>query len=375
MKNSFVKTLSVCLCLVMLLPICGCRNEETEAFWDEAKYVEENKYLSATGFLDSVCYDGIIYYCLSGYLYYAATDGSEAGPLCSKPECTHRSSMCGAHTNVILKPHLMMYNGRLYWLEGTMEGYRLVSAEPGSGERRIEQKYDSRFWLSRFNCHTTIHANTLFLCGIEANVEDGQAGEAAFIYAQDLESGEIEHIFESDMDEFGAGCIMKRNGNSIYLALILCDGVRIVELDLDTREVTEERFTDADSTYIDMTVEDDRFVFRKEFSLLSIDRATGKKTELFRGMPFCANDEAVLCYKDMTRFECYDYDHNLIGEWCFEDAGLTFPESTKYPLGCVDGKLFFLAEPDTGDDPNIGYLISCVPEENRFEVVQAIPRR
>lgn len=90
-------------------------------------------------------------------------------------------------------------------------------------------------------------------------------------------------------------------------------------------------------------------------------------------LKFLFNDKAVLTIADMAHFRCYDYDNNLIGEWCFEDAGLTFPESTKFPLGCVDGKLFFRVQPLT-EDPNMGYLISCVPEENRFEVVQAIPR-
>ncbi|MBR6429434.1 MAG: hypothetical protein IKS43_07250 [Clostridia bacterium] len=377
MKNSFVKTLSACLCLVMLLPICGCRNEETEALWDEAKYVRENARLNAVGVVDAVAYDGIIYYYVGGpYLYYAAVDGSEAGPLCSKPECTHDSPSCGAHTNIILNAQLMMYNGRLYWLEGDAGNYKLVSAVPGSNDRRVEQRYEPSFWRSHMGCYSTISNGMLYLAGTGLEIHDGEPKESAFIYVQDLGSGEMELVFCQSMDELYMETFVRRQGDTIYLALS-GEAVKVLAFDMKTREVSETAEFDCNGTYYDsMTVEEDRIVFTGYESIGVLDLETGSLKEVFRGEGiFLLNDKAVLSVYDMTHCGCCDYDGNLIGEWCFADAGLTFPESTKYPLGCVDGKLFFLAEPDTGDDPNIGYLISCVPEENRFEVVQAIPRR
>lgn len=374
MKNSFVKTLAVCLCLVMLLPICGCRNEETEALWDEAKYVRENARLNAAGAMDAVVYDGIIYYYVGGpYLYYAAVDGSEAGPLCSKPECTHDSPSCGAYTNIVLNAHLMMYNGRLYWLEGDAGNYKLVSAVPGSNDRRVEQRYEAAFWRSHMGCYSTISNGMLYLAGIGHEIHDGEPKESAFIYVQDLGSGEMELVFDRDIDGLCMNALVKRHGDTIYLAMTGED-LRIIAFDMKTREVSEVAALNGVGQYFDMTAEDDRIVLRGDASIDELDPATGTLKELYRGESLLNNDKAVLDVVDMTHFECFDLDNDFIGEWCFEDAGLTFPESTKFPLGCVDGKLFFLAEPDTGDDPNIGYLISCVPEENRFEVVQAIPR-
>ena len=377
MKNSFLKTLAACLCLVMLLPICGCRNEETEALWDEAKYVRENARLNTICEKNTTVYDGIIYYYLGGrYLYYAAVDGSEAGPLCSKPECTHDSPSCWAHTNIVLNAQLMMYNGRLYWLEGDIGNYKLVSAVPGSNDRRVEQRYEPSFWRSHMGCYSTISNGMLYLAGIGLEIHDGEPKESAFIYVQDLESGEMELVFDRDIEGLEMSALVKRYGDTIYLAMTGED-LRIIAFDIKTREVTEVASFDGVGEFLNMVVDEGRIILAGPESIKALDLETGVFEELFHSTdyPSLFNDKAVLENVDMTHFRCCDYDHNLIGEWCLEDAGLTFPESTKYPLGCVDGKLFFLAEPDTGDDPNLGYLISCVPEENRFEVVQAIPRR
>ncbi|MBR6429429.1 MAG: hypothetical protein IKS43_07225 [Clostridia bacterium] len=373
MKNSFVKTLAVCLCLVMLLPICGCRNEETEALWDEAKYVRENARLNAAGAMDAVVYDGIIYYYVGGpYLYYAAVDGSEAGPLCSKPECTHDSPSCGAYANIVLNAQLMMYNGRLYWLEGDAGNYKLVSAVPGSSDRSVEQRYEAAFWGSHMGCYSTISNGMLYLAGKGLEIHDGEPKESAYIYVQDLGSGEMELVFDRDIDGLCMNALVKRHGDTIYLAMTGED-LRIIAFDMKTREVSEVAALNGVGEYFDMTAEDDRIVLRGDASIDELDPATGTLKKLYRGESLLNNDKAVLDVVDMTHLECFDLDNDLIGEWCFEDAGLTFTESGKIPLGCVDGKLFFLAEP-LSDDPNVGYLISCVPEENRFEVVQAIPR-
>ena len=374
MKNSFVKTLSVCLCLVMLLPVCGCQNEGTEALWDEAKYVEENSSISAFGDVDAVCCDGVLYYCWSvPYLYYAAIDGSEAGPLCSKPECTHRSVDCAAHTNIIIKAQLMMYKGRLFWLEGNAGGYNLVSAEPGSGDRRTEQRYELSFWRSHSGCYSTISNGVLYLAGKGIEVHDGKPNESVFIYAQDLENGNMELVYELVIEGLEANCLAKRWGDTIYIAITNND-LCILAFDMSTREVREIVSLNDVGGYSDMVIEKGRILLRGENCIRAVDPAAGDSEVIYRGEGvFLFNDKAVLTIADMAHFRCYDYDNNLIGEWGFDEAGLMFTEAIKFPLGCVDGKLFFRVQPMT-EDPNMGYLISCVPEENRFEVVQAIPR-
>ena len=145
-----------------------CATEDTVYFAYQRTPLIGERYYETICFLDKA----------SGYV----------GPLCGKPECTHRDKNCNAYIEA--QSHgLSIYDGRLYWMQRSLVSdvaSALCSVALDGTDRRLVRELDRELLPSATN--GVFHRGWFYLAGYGQNVVDGEAGHNIYVAAWPLDS-------------------------------------------------------------------------------------------------------------------------------------------------------------------------------------------
>ena len=148
--------------------------------------------------------DGATY--IDAYLISSLdTATGECMPLCGKPECLHNDMECNAYigTSGIW---LMLYNGRLYWLEGNYNNTTLYSMNIDGTGRKKEMPVDPELFKLAYGMGTAeIIDNVLYICGTAESVKNGKIIRSAVVFKQSFDESKGELIYRIDdcVEAFG----------------------------------------------------------------------------------------------------------------------------------------------------------------------------
>lgn len=117
-------------------------------------------------------------------------------PLCGKPECTHDVETCNARISSGFV-RLMLYQDRLYWLDGT-EHHTLLSVKLDGTERKEVMQLDRELGReARGLGSAAIHDDVLYICAGGTSIQDGMPVDTVTVFRQSLGSKEGELIYRS----------------------------------------------------------------------------------------------------------------------------------------------------------------------------------
>ena len=377
MKKILTCFFPLLLSLFLILSVCGCGKEaESNDEYD----TDGNSLLFTSGLVNSLYFDGALYFKSSSFYrsfidYYVPAD-NEYGTLCARPECMHDSDSCDGYVIGMKSTQLMMYGGRLYFIDQNPSAgnWQLVSQSPGGRDRRTHLKFDQEFFMGVGVKLSAIYDGTLYMFGNSTGVDDGKSINRAVLYSQSLDGGELETLFEQDLEQ---PLLVKRVGNTVWFALSRPGELALYSFDLESGELAE-RFNGAqEQEFSEMFVEGENFLFLSYGSVWELDTSdrTMKERIAFSEPNehiFMLSRNAVFLLTDQTHYRCVDYSGRLLGEGQIADKeGFALGESMKTPVGCIDGKLYFLAATVfTTPEPYI-YFLSYDPAADSFAVIRS----
>ena len=109
------------------------------------------------------------------------------GPLCGKPECTHRDKNCNAYIQG-RSYSLSVYDGRLYWLERRMTPSIYSTALDGT-DRRLVRELDGEL-IQNGGINGVFHRGWFYMAGEYQKVENGEPNSYVYMVAWPLDSEE-----------------------------------------------------------------------------------------------------------------------------------------------------------------------------------------
>ena len=174
-----------------------CATEDT--FYFAYSDVKVGQYYEMICFLDKA----------SGYV----------GPLCGKPECTHRDKNCNAYIEA-RSNSLSVYDGRLYWVEESMSGgfaYAICSTALDGTDRRLVRELD-RELIQSGAIDGVFHRGWFYMAGEYQNVEDGIPNSYVYAVAWPLDpEEEAVVLFDMPMGMASTNYYIQGYGDSVYL--------------------------------------------------------------------------------------------------------------------------------------------------------------
>ena len=370
MKKHSKTALSVCLCLILLIAFCGCVDKGEKEARDREETLEENALMCTRFGQNGVYHDGVLYFVFPTVqtLYYSVLDDGENGPLCSKAECTHDSDDCSARLHSITDPHLMLYNGRLFFTDQDHDGWTLVSVTPGSADRRSHAAFAFEAFAGMYGSFSATYNDTLYFCGSREGVAGGEPFKQIEIYSQSLSGGNMELLYDTQALA-NTHFVVKEHGRTICFAQSGKDSLILNAFDMADRSVETLYDGTAPDIYNEMIIDDDRIVFQGFNSIAELDLTNGEWKELYRTEQDISvfSGKYVLIFTGMTSYRCDGLDGRTIAEGTVSAEGFDSMMYEKTPIGCIDEKMFIFAHAMDGHSES--FLLSYDPETDLFEVV------
>ena len=375
MKNNSFRLAALIICFTFVLSVCGCvKRAESDNGYDTMG----NALLYTNKLASSFYGDGVLYFKSSSFYrsfidYYVVND-NEYGTLCARPECTHNSASCDGYAAGVKSAQLTMYGGRLYYMvqQPDTGEFQLVSRTPGGRDLKVHLKYDQTTFSGIGVKLAAICDGTLYMCGDAVEVRNGKGMKNAVLYSQRLDGGEPELLFEK---EFEYPPLVKRVGNTVWFALSGKGELKLYSFDMETRELTEEITYPSERVFTEMLIVPEGFLFVDENSVWLFDtESRNLKERISFSRPedsiFAVSDGAVFLLTDQTHYRCVDWSGKQLAEGRIAGGdGFELKESIKTPIGCIDGKIFFLAATLMSEaEPHV-YFISYDPNTDEFSLI------
>lgn len=146
-------------------------------------------------------------------------------PLCSRPECTHDNTDCGAYTNCIAAPSV--YDGRLWWisLENDFTELNVYSCALDGTDRRLTLKTDAVDWTKGINSNTIsfkpiFHRGYLYLCFTRTALVNAVTTTHIFVLKTSISGdGKTEAIINTKTQSDYADITAVPYGNTLWFSI------------------------------------------------------------------------------------------------------------------------------------------------------------
>lgn len=303
------------LALLMLLSGCtsmpetvetrapaGTRNEASAAFseappeeegYDDEALAAENRFLGGYQYRTARIGD-VLYFAEYGapnvpMILALDLNTMEAFPLCTRPECEHNSTACGAYAGGFGSPvQLTAWRGQLYYLDHVLP-HNILYRMDAVGSNRVKVMELSELsnpeggWSDSW---FGIYGDTLYQCVLGQYVEDAEIQNTAVLFRQPLESGSAdraEELLRVENAEQITACV---DGSTLYCGVFVYEEeagafqLTVYGYDMEAGALTELWQGAAAEEAHSMTAEDGRLLFGISTAPMAISLADGSVTEL-----------------------------------------------------------------------------------------------
>ena len=311
---------------------------------------------------DFVKHGDIIYFYEGGLssepdskLRFLDVSTGECMPLCGKPDCMHNGADCNASVNATGFIRLMLYNGRLFWIESGSPEFILYSIKTDGTDRRKELTLDDELYSLAYGEGTAeIHEGVLYVCGSASRVSDGKPSIVCTVFSQPLNGGEAKLIYRSDERAFIFGKIC---GDILYFAesemwpdsednsdkpLVL----KLFSYNTKTEELAELYRDERANAYYRYLLAVDDALYLAGYQTAAVFSPADKSFSHYRSdnnMAMDIGEGIMLRWESPNSYLCSDLNGVPLFQGAYPPEGLSGQPSGKIYIGSSNNKFYYYA--------------------------------